>query len=74
MSEANSPLYRVEIVKPDSSTDCFPCVEAAELPELIMPLISNTAQPAGSVVLVYDYHLWKPGFEHGLVRAISILR
>ncbi len=72
MSDSQTRLFRVEIERPLGDLDCYPCVALDVLPELIVPLVTSTAEPAGTIVRVYDYGRWTPGSEEGLI-SLSLL-
>lgn len=60
----NTQQFRIEVQRPDGQFDCYPCLHAEQIGELLSPIIEAGEAAIGTLILVYDHQSWRPSFTN----------
>lgn len=60
MRNDNTRLYRVEVRHRSGKTDCYQCLHADQLGELLAPIVAQGHGATGTTIEIFDYQRWRP--------------
>lgn len=64
MSNDNTQLFRIEVLKPTGEKDCYQCLHADQIGEIIAPIAGRGEEATGTVIEIFDYQSWQPGLQN----------